>query len=468
VDGVVALDQFGLERLLEVLGPVDVREYAERVGADNLQASLDRYVHAGDGNDELGRKQFTAALSAAVLDGVLDAPRSKLPAMIRAVRRALDEQHLLVAVWDPEAADLLARRRWNGALIPAARDALMVVDTDIVASKQGQSVSRDVAYSVDLGGGVPPHARTVVTYTNRSHRLERPNVSYVPEYRTFVRIYAPSGAELLASRGFADQVTAHDECGRAVFGGQVIIPEGTTVSVQLDYVLPTSVQDADGYDLLVQQQPGVPPGSLSITVNRPTGPAVTIRRDNASGFHYHWRSADQSDPTLVDRPLPGSAPAGCGIQPSEAIPLARPTWLEIPKAGIAAPVIELGVDGAGAMETPPTPDVIGWYRTSARAGQPGNSVFTGHVDWGTSTAVFWGLRYLEPDDPIIVRGEDGIDHHYVVQWNRRFARDDPSALALVRASTGSSLTLITCDGVYDRAARDYSDRRIVKAVLDES
>ena len=50
--------------------------------------------------------------------------------------------------------------------------------------------------------------------------------------------------------------------------------------------------------------------------------------------------------------------------------------------------------------------------------------------------------------------------------NRSFARDDPAALALVRAATGSSLTLITCDGVYDRVAHDYSERRIVKATLE--
>jgi LPXTG-site transpeptidase (sortase) family protein len=111
--------------------------------------------------------------------------------------------------------------------------------------------------------------------------------------------------------------------------------------------------------------------------------------------------------------------------------------------------------------------VVGWYRTSARAGQPGNTVLSGHVDWGTNTAVFWGLRRLVPGDTILVRGADDVQHTYSVEFNRVFARDDASAVALAGGSSGSMLTLITCDGVYDRSTQDYSGRRIVRASLSE-
>jgi sortase (surface protein transpeptidase) len=104
---------------------------------------------------------------------------------------------------------------------------------------------------------------------------------------------------------------------------------------------------------------------------------------------------------------------------------------------------------------------------SARAGQPGNSVLSGHVDWGKNTAVFWGLRNLQPDEPILLRGSDGVQHRYVVEWNRVFARTDPATPDIVAGSRESILTLITCDGMYDRSIRDYSDRRVVRAVLSD-
>ena len=464
LDGVVALDQFGLERLLEVIGPVDVPEYSERVGAADLQTALDRHVHAGDASDELGRKQFTAALSAAVLDRVLTAPGSQVPNLVRAVRTALDEQHLLISVWDPAASVVLAHRHWDGALLPAAKDSLLVADTEVTGSKQSQAIRRDVAYQVNLADTPRPRAQVMITYTNLSK--PEPGVAYVADYRSLLRVYAPAGAVLTASQGFTGDVKAAQECGRAVFSGEVVIPQGATVQVGLAYQLPQDVVTDGGYDLVVQQQPGVPPGQLSVAVNG-ANVSTSVLRDNAPGYHYHWRLQDAPGANLLDAPLPEPGPGGCGTPPVTASPIAAPAWLEIPSAHISAAVVDLGLDAQGAMEAPPTPDVVGWYRMSARAGQPGNSVLSGHVDWGQNTAVFWGLRNLEPADAILVRGTDGAQHRYIVEWNRVFGRNDASASTLVSGSSGNLLTLITCDGVYDRSIRDYSDRRIVRAILSE-
>jgi hypothetical protein len=465
IDGVVALDQVGLQRLLEVLGPVEVVEYSESVGAADLQAALDRHVHAGDTSDEAGRKQFTAALSTAVLNRVLNAPRPLVPGLVRAVRTALDQQHLLVSVSDSDAAAVLARRHWDGSLLPTAQDGLLVVDTEVVGSKQSQSIRRDTDYRVDLVSPAGPRASATITYTNLSS--PQPNVFYLPDYRTFVRLYGPSGATLSSSEGFAGPVMASQECGRAVFGSEVLIPQGATVQVRLTYELPTTVVGVDGYDLVAQHQPGVPPGRLSVSVNRSNAQAATVSVESTPGRNYHWRLSSEGAGEFGEAPLPEPAAGGCGIPLVSAAPIAAPAWVEIPGAHVSASVIDLGVGADGAMESPPTPDVVGWYRMSARAGQPGNSVFSGHVDWGHNTAVFWGLRNLSPNDAILLRGSDGVQHRYVVEWNRVFARTDPTTSGIVGASKASILTLITCDGVYDQSIRDYLDRRVVRAVLSE-
>jgi hypothetical protein len=467
IDGVVALDQFGLQRLLEVLGPVDVPEYSEKVGAEDLQAALDRHVHAGDGSlaNEVGRKQFTAALSTAVLDRVLNAPRPYMPGLLHAVGAALDEQHLLVSVTDATAAAVLARRHWDGSLLPAAHDALLVVDTEVVGSKQSQAIKRDVDYRVELGGPTGPRATATLTYTNVSQ--PRPNVFYLADYRTFVRLYGPSGATLASSDGFAGPVTASQECGRAVFGGEVSIPQGTTVKVRMSYDLPASAAGADGYDLVLQNQPGVPPGQVSVTVSEPSLRSANVVVESSPGRNYHWRLAAEGPAMFGEASLGEPSPGGCGIPLVSAAPIAPPVWLDIPDARISAEIVDLGIGADGVMEPPPTPDVVGWYRMSARAGQPGNSVLSGHVDWGKNTAVFWGLRNLQPDEPILLRGSDGVQHRYVVEWNRVFARTDPATPDIVAGSRESILTLITCDGMYDRSIRDYSDRRVVRAVLSD-
>jgi sortase (surface protein transpeptidase) len=465
VDGVVAVDQFGLQHLLEVLGPVDVPEYGERVSADNVEAELDHYVHAGDASDELGRKQFTAALSTAVLEAVLNAPREALPGLVKAARASLDEQHLLVWVPDPDAAQFFAHKRWDGALLPASGDSLMLLDTDVVASKQSQAVSRDAAYSVSLRSDGRARAALSVTYTNHARPEQRPDVQYVPNYRTLLRVLAPAGAQLVSSSGFVAAASQGDECGRRVFAGEVSIPEGASTSVNLVYDLPASIIGPAGYDLLVQQQPGVPPGQLSVSVSTAPDAVARAELSNTPGQHAHWRLDSSSSPALRNVPLPEASIAGCGMPLVQAAPIAPPTELEIPAANIQARVVDLGVQPDGQMEAPPTPDVVGWYRMSGRPGQPGNTVMSGHVDWGRNTAVFWGLRDLRPGDAIVVRGGDGIAHTYAVEWNQTFSATGAPVDRIVGPSKDSLLTLITCDGTFDPRIRQYLERRIVRARL---
>ena len=464
LDGVIALDQFGLQRLLEVLGPVDVPDFGERVGAADVEAKLDRYVHASDSSDESQRKQFTAALSSAVLQAVMSAPRGALQGLVKAGRIALDEQHLLVWVGDADATQLFASRRWNGALLPASGDALLLVDTEVGASKQSQAVTRDAQYSVSLAPGESPRASLAITYTNQSRPEHRPDVRFVSTYRTLLRVFVPPGATLTSASGFDGDITSSQECGRQVFGGQVSVAEGASSQVSLSYRLPTTAV-ASGYDLLVQQQPGVPPGHLSVSVAPATQPAAHAEIGNAPGRHARWQLDPTESPVLRDAPLPQSPTEGCGIPPVQAQPIAPPEWLQIPSAGIDSSVVDLGVQPSGEMEAPLAPDVVGWYRMSARPGQPGNSVMSGHVDWGRNTAVFWGLRNLVQGDRILVRGADGIVHTYAVEWNESFAWQTAPVDRIVGPSRQSLLTLITCDGVFDQQSREYSERRVVRAQL---
>jgi LPXTG-site transpeptidase (sortase) family protein len=90
---------------------------------------------------------------------------------------------------------------------------------------------------------------------------------------------------------------------------------------------------------------------------------------------------------------------------------------------------------------------------------------SGHVDWGRSTAVFWGLRQLRTGDHIQIEAADGKVFTYAVEWNEVFAWQTAPIDEIVGPSKDSILTLITCDGVYDARQRMYSERRVVRARL---
>ncbi len=464
IDGVIALDQYGLSRLLEVLGPVDVPEYGERVGAADVEPKLNQYVHVVDNEER--RKQFTAALSEAVLKNVLTAPRDKLPDLVKAVKVTLDQQHLLVWVNDAQAAQLFATRRWDGSLLPATGDSLMIVDTDVGGSKKSQQVTRDATYSVSLAAGEPPRGTLRLSYQSNAWSDEYPETPSWHRYQTFLRVYVPAGATLESASGFDGDIAIGEECGRRTFGGMVTVQDRDSTDVKLEYRLPNNIFSSRGYDLIVQQQPGVPPGRIDVSVldDLLAGP-VRNGTPNQPGQSGHWRLDMGDAPALNSAPLPEPSAGGCGTQIVQARPLSPPTSVSIGKIGIDAEIVDLGVSAEGEMEAPPNGDVIGWYRMSARPGQPGNSVLSGHVDWGKKAAVFWGLRNLKQGDSIEVRDANGNVHTYAVEWNQSFAWNSAPVDKIVGATSTSVLTLITCDGAFDSRQNQYLERRVVRARL---
>src|SRR5207248_3177543 len=162
--------------------------------------------------------------TAAVLKRALSAPAGDLPALARAARAALDQQHLLVVLKDPDANRLFGRKRWDGRMLGFTADYLMLVDTEVSSSKQSQDIRRDADYRVDLSDRSAPRATLTVTYRNGSDPGKRPGVWFVDNYRTFLRAYVPPGARLIDARGFDDAPSSYHSCDRQVLGGRVTIP----------------------------------------------------------------------------------------------------------------------------------------------------------------------------------------------------------------------------------------------------
>jgi LPXTG-site transpeptidase (sortase) family protein len=179
---------------------------------------------------------------------------------------------------------------------------------------------------------------------------------------------------------------------------------------------------------------------------------------------------------LLDRPAPAPAPivsqsSSTVFPAAQAVtPVPSPSALtsafriEIPKIAVDAGVVTLGVDQNGTMQTPGTPTDVAWYRFSSLPGQTGNVVMAGHVDYlNYGPAVFYRLRELRPGDQVVLVGEDGRRLLYRVS-TVTLAEDVPQAVAdAVRATSGETVTLITCSGSFDPTTRQYDRRLVVKA-----
>jgi LPXTG-site transpeptidase (sortase) family protein len=140
-----------------------------------------------------------------------------------------------------------------------------------------------------------------------------------------------------------------------------------------------------------------------------------------------------------------------------------PARLSIRSIDVDAPIAPVGLEPSGIMASPTDGHVVGWYELGPRPGEPSNAVMAGHVDWQRKLAVFFRLRELEPGDSVEVRSYLGNSYRYIVEDVRSYRANTAPVSEIFGGSRGPTLTLITCGGDFDMAARAYVNRVVVRA-----
>jgi len=160
-------------------------------------------------------------------------------------------------------------------------------------------------------------------------------------------------------------------------------------------------------------------------------------------------------PDATETPPPAPTPV-----PSSA-PVDR---LVIPKIGVDAAIVVLGVDKNGVMQDPKGPREVAWYNFSAHPGWTGNAVFAGHVDYHDyGPAVFWKLRELHAGDEVDVRLADGSVFKYAVVSLSVYTAGEEPVQEIVGPTDSEVMTMITCTGTFDSRSRQYDKRVVVRA-----
>lgn len=141
-----------------------------------------------------------------------------------------------------------------------------------------------------------------------------------------------------------------------------------------------------------------------------------------------------------------------------------PVRLRIPKIKVDANIEYAGLTSDGAMAVPRGLITTAWYNLGPRPGEVGSAVIDGHYGWkNRKSAVFDNLHKLQPGDLIFVEDDQGVINIFVVRGSRRF---DPEADAVDIFSSNdgvSHLNLITCEGIWSKAAKSFSERLVVFA-----
>lgn len=177
-----------------------------------------------------------------------------------------------------------------------------------------------------------------------------------------------------------------------------------------------------------------------------------------------------------DVPLTAAAPTASPPLPVATPPAplkserVRPGRLMIPRIGLIAPLMPLGVDAGKEIETPPLnrPNQAGWYKYGPIPGQQGPSVVLGHVNTRNGAAVFIRLKEVRRGDKIRVSRSDGIIAEFTVDGVEQVSKKAFPSRRVYGNTGEATLRLITCGGVYNRQTHHYTDNIIVYATLSKT
>jgi sortase (surface protein transpeptidase) len=154
------------------------------------------------------------------------------------------------------------------------------------------------------------------------------------------------------------------------------------------------------------------------------------------------------------------------------MPPSMPVRVKVPRVGIDAQIIQVGIARNGAVGVPSINDALkaGWYDKGPTPGENGPAVIDAHVDsvsLPTRHAAFFALGAVRPGDRVEVSRADRTVAEFSVDSVEVVRKRDFPTAKVYGPTTYAGLRLITCGGEFVR--RDgYLDNIVVFAHLTGS
>ncbi len=270
--GVFSITPTFLEEMLSVIGPVKIPGEGEAFTSENVISRIQFETELNFDSVET-RKGIIGQLAKSVLQQTYQLPRDKWIAFAEVLRTAFAEKNVMIYLRDQDAQTILENQGWTGTVNQDLdTDSLMVVDANMASLKTDPFVTRGVTYQVDFS---QPRPRATVTLT---YKNAAPGFTYkTTRYRTWVRVYAPEGSNLVSIEGQDTAAEFYDdpsksyeisqELSKTAFGTFVVTEIGEERTVTVTYDLPERIGKTaknGTYALRVQKQPGVIETHLNI------------------------------------------------------------------------------------------------------------------------------------------------------------------------------------------------------------
>lgn len=306
MDGIIALNPKVIEDILKITGPIKLEENGQELNEKNFVEITQEEVELKYDKTINRPKTFLADLMAKMKETVESLPLDKKIAIMKNLIANLDEKDIQAVFRDQSAQSFTRSHNWDGRVNGTGADYLAVVHSNINGFKTDAVTDEAISLNTDIS----PDGTVIDTFSvTRTHAGTVSDEEWYNKVNSdYLRLYLPSGAELLSTKGVtkefpflknsaadyseylkddklqqieknkvidaANGVEIFEESGKTVFGSWVYVSPGEKVTVSWQYRLPFRVEfDANThtgvYSLLAQKQSGSRAGQLKQKITFP-------------------------------------------------------------------------------------------------------------------------------------------------------------------------------------------------------
>lgn len=145
-----------------------------------------------------------------------------------------------------------------------------------------------------------------------------------------------------------------------------------------------------------------------------------------------------------------------------ALAISDPVRLKIPKINVNSSLEYLGLTEDGAVDAPKGPSNAAWFNLGVRPGEIGSAVIVGHFGWKNGIpAVFDNLHKLKKGDKLHIEDDKGKIITFIVRELRTYTDNQIAPEVFGSTDDKAHLNLITCQGVWNKTKKSYSNRLVV-------
>jgi hypothetical protein len=278
IDGVITMTTGVMEGLLDILGAVSVQglTFESKTFTETLEYEVE-YGFREKGIAFEERKAIIGLVADVMLERLEQLSFERWPEVIELIHELFEEKEIALFAFDESVQQAFAEAGWTADFEEASvDDFFLFVDANMAALKTDHAIERTVTYEIEPEGDrYKATARMTYRHTGTfDWRTSR--------YRTYVRLFVPTGSELISGSGFfvndplldpartprGIDIDMHDRW--TSFGSFTSIEPGDEHTIEFVYYLPASVTnaiDAKLYQLAALKQMGINDYALTLDLN---------------------------------------------------------------------------------------------------------------------------------------------------------------------------------------------------------